>query len=262
MRSVDLNDYLSIDNEWARRLLGMEPFQQQRTTELIEREHNIQHYGELLHTYRDNLDALRRKYLLLTDEEVFVSWKDSIFAVPHSVFVNVRRQYMKSTLMEYASDSIICELGAGFGQNFFWMNGDLYGGECSSNGVTLGKLLGFDLREFNFYEPDTYSFIRPGTTVFTSHAIEQVPDSKIVIDALRGIKDRINFVVHFEPLYRKDRRNLMGLLRNKYALINDYNRNLMDCLENDSEIEIVRLDTDVYGRNPLNPTSILVWKFI
>ena len=37
MREISLNDYLSTDSVWARRLLGFEAFQQRRDRELVER---------------------------------------------------------------------------------------------------------------------------------------------------------------------------------------------------------------------------------
>jgi hypothetical protein len=60
----------------------------------------------------------------------------------------------------------------------------------------------------------------------------------------------------------KERRSLIGLLRNRYTQMNNYNTNLLECLQKDREIKIVSFAPDVYGINPLNPTSILLWKFL
>jgi hypothetical protein len=261
VRIVDLNEYLSVENEWTQRLLGLEPYQQRRTLELVERSYNVEHYGRLLREYRDDVEALRKKFLHPSDQEVAFSLEDSVFSAPLSQFVSIRRSYMRRTLDGYANGALLCELGAGFGQNFVWLERDVYGGEYSESAVALAGLLGFDIRPFNFYEPETYEFIRPGTVVFTSHAIEQVPDASTVVKSLKGLRDRIGAVVHFEPLYHRDRRTLLGLLRNSYTQINDYNLNLLECLEGDPDIEILSLEEDVFGINPLNPTSILVWRF-
>lgn len=265
MRQIDLNDYLSKDNLWACRLLGFEKFQQERDTQLIEHEYNCKFYGKRLSDFGNDLNALRKRVNHGSDKEIVISIKDQLLALQENLFLKIKRSYMLGILQEYCGDSSICELGAGFGQNFIWLNQqihqEIYGGEFSSNGVKLGRLLGFDIQHFNFYESATYEFIRPQSTVFTAHAVEQVPDAGVIIDNLKQNKDKINCVIHFEPLYRNDRNNLIGLFRNKYALINNYNSNLLKLLHSDSDIEILLTKPDVYGRNPLNPTSIIIWRF-
>lgn len=57
------------------------------------------------------------------------------------------------------------------------------------------------------------------------------------------------------------RTNLLGLLRNKYIEMNDYNRNLWTILESRNDIEIIEFDQDVIGINPLNSSNLIVWKF-
>lgn len=266
MRLIDLNDYLCSDNIWARRLLGIEPFQQHRTMDLIEREYDSDLYGKRLSSFMDDLDALRVRVLRAPEKEIVVSIKDQIAVMFVPIFLTIKCQYMVSTLNRYTDNTEVCELGAGYGQNLLRLQAEqersLYGGEYSDNAVALAKLLGLEVHHFNFYEPVTYEFIRRGTTVFTSHSVEQIPDAQVIIGNLKRIRNRLSYVVHFEPLYRQDRHNLIGLLRNKYTNINDYNKNLLECLRRDPEIDIVYMETDVFGRNPLNPTSILVWKFM
>jgi hypothetical protein len=97
--------------------------------------------------------------------------------------------------------------------------------------------------------------------VLTCHALEQLPDARCVIAALERVRERILRVVHVEPLFRPSRHNLIGMLRNRYAELNDYNRNLLEVVESHPEIEIQKLETDVFGNNPLNPSSVLVWQF-
>lgn len=265
IRTINLNEYFSRDNVWTCRLLGLEPFQQHRTVNLIKREYDSDFYGQRLSEFKDNLDALRDKALHGTNEEIVISIKDKLFLAHLRNFLAIKRHYMLLTLDKYAANTQVCELGAGFGSNLLWLQLEqqrvLYGGELCDNAVTLGRLLGLEIRRFNFYEPETYELIRPGSTVYTSHAIEQVSDAQIVVDSLKNFRDRITCVIHFEPLYRENQNDLIGLLRCRYTQINDYNRNLLECLRSCSEIEIVHMETDLFGRNPLNPTSILVWRF-
>jgi len=118
-----------------------------------------------------------------------------------------------------------------------------------------------DVIEFNYYEAADYAFIKPDTTVFTTHSIEQIPDATVIIDNLEKHKDKINYVVHFEPTVVRERTSLLGLLRNKYMELNDYNRNLIDVLKSRDNIEILELQTDVFGFIPLNSSNLIAWKF-
>jgi hypothetical protein len=118
-----------------------------------------------------------------------------------------------------------------------------------------------DVREFNYYESGDYDFIRPNSTVFTTHSIEQIPDATVIIESLEKQKEKINYVVHFEPTVIEERDSLLGMMRNKYLELNDYNRNLVSVLKNKKNIEILEFRTDVFGLVPLNSANLIVWKF-
>lgn len=260
-RPVDLNDYLSADNVWTARLLGIEPFQQQRTLELIGREYDEGFYGRLLEQYRNDPDALRRRVLDPPTDEIVASFGDRLFFLPLRRFHAIKRDTIRAALHRFGGDAPRCELGAGYGSNFLWQDIALYGGEYSPKARELAALLGHEVHRFNFFETGSYEFIRPGTVVYTCHGIEQVPDARPVLEGLKSVRDRIECVVHFEPLHGPHRRDLLGLLRNRWGEINDYNRNLIACLEEDPDVEVLHLEPDVFGNNPLNPAGILVWRF-
>ena len=118
-----------------------------------------------------------------------------------------------------------------------------------------------DVCEFNYYTENDYDFIKPDSTIFTSHSIEQIPDATVIINHLEKQKSKINYVVHFEPTIVAERTTLLGLLRNKYLELNDYNRNLITVLKGRNDIEILELKTDIFGLVPLNTTNLIVWKF-
>ena len=85
---------------------------------------------------------------------------------------------------------------------------------------------------------------------------------KTVIDLLTtSFRKDANYVVHFEPTVVNERTSLLGLLRNKYMELNDYNRNLIYVLKERTDIEILELKTDIFGLVPLNTTNLIVWKF-
>jgi hypothetical protein len=117
-------------------------------------------------------------------------------------------------------------------------------------------------QHFNFNDPRTLEFVPRGSLVFTAHAIEQIPLlQEEFVEALcrRGPK----WVVHFEPCYADHAMgSLLGLMRRRYAEINDYNRNLVDLLrgvEARGRIRIVDHRRDCLGISPFNSTSVLVW---
>jgi len=262
---VDFNSHFSQNNVWTSRILGLEPFQQKRDEDLVTREYEKDSYSKILDTYRDNPQILRQLIIKPDQTLSVVSLGERLLLSPLNVYYTIARYHMWKTLQSEHSP-FICELGAGYGPNLLWYKAyggqrQIYAGEYSESARILGGLLGLEIHSFNFYLPETYRFIKEHSLLFTSHAIEQIPDANVFIAALKGIRDRVKRVIHFEPVYREDRRTLIGLMRNRYAKINDYNTNLMECLKNDPEINILSFEPDLYGINPLNPSSILVWEF-
>jgi len=261
MREIELGDYLSADHPWTRRLLGLEPFARVRDRAQVEREYDRDVYGKLLETYRDDPEALRRFTRSERTDPVTLSLGDRIYAAERRELMAVIQRTLREAVALHAPKGRVCELGAGYRTNFFFLEGELYGGELSANARALAERLDHEIHAFDFHDPASYAFIRPGSAVLTCHALEQIPDARGVIAALERQRAHILRVIHVEPLYRATRHNLLGLLRNRYTELNDYNRNLLACVEDHPEIEILALETDVFGNNPLNPSSVLVWQF-
>jgi hypothetical protein len=261
VRSIELDDFLSADNVWTRRLLGLEPFQRTRDSELVEREYDRDLYGELLARYEADPAAFRRELSQSRAEEVVVSLGPKLVSVPLDEFKRLRAGSISEILDRYNGASGLCELGAGYGQNSIALGREIYGGEFSPAAVKLARRMGIEIVEFDFYDPGSYEFIRPGSVVMTSHAVEQIPDAKGVIEGLHRVRDRIDTVIHFEPMYRPKPVTLLDHLRNRYMELNDYCRNLLETIETEPGIEILEHQPDVFGLNALNPTSILAWRF-
>jgi hypothetical protein len=265
IREITLDEYLDGSNPWTARLLGTESFQKKRDAEQVDREYDRDFYGERLRAF----DADPKSFLTWQpygdDAEIVASMGNAIFRLPHSAYVGIKRGTFLALLDRFEVSGALCELGAGNGQNHLWLRASqprpVYGGEYSQNAVELARRLGLEIRAFDFYERKDYELIRAHSTVFTFHAIEQIPDARCILDGLKSRRDQIDRVIHFEPLYRPARTDLLGRLRNRYAEINDYNRNLLACLQGDREIEIEHLEEDAFGNNPLNPASVVVWRF-
>lgn len=118
---------------------------------------------------------------------------------------------------------------------------------------------------FDFYDANTYHFLETAPApvlVMTSHAIEQLPSAKIVLDTLTQYRDRIHHVIHFEPVYRPNDDTILGAFRRQYVETMDYNRDLLFELQQRPEIQLIRDEPNVIGLNPLNPSSIIEWKFV
>ena len=265
MQEITLGEWLDENNPWTARLMGEDAFQQTRDAEQIDQEYDHDFYGKRLARFHADPDRFERTPLYGETNEIVASVGDRLFRMPHSGFVGIKRNAFLAILDRFEVSGELCELGAGNGQNHVWLqasqNRPVYGGEYSKNAVELAGHLGFDIAHFNFYEPDDYALIRPNSTVFTFHAVEQIPDARCIIAGLKSRRDHVDRVIHLEPLYRPDREGLFGRLRNRYAEINDYNLNLLPCLQEDPDILIEHAEEDAFGNNPLNPASIIVWRF-
>lgn len=265
MIPVSINEYLNKDNAWSSRLLGLTDFQKKRDVQQVENEYNLDKYAKLMSFDFKTIEEYKFKEfeqagLHPITGEMFISKGDDVFKTSVQ---EARKQYyelIQSRLKKYQSKNI-CELGCGYGYNLSYLGENAYGGEYSKNAVELGQKLGLEVSEFNYYNLEDYNFIKPESTIFTTHSIEQIPDATCIIDGLEKQKDKINYVIHFEPTVVKERTSLLGLLRNKYMNINDYNRNLIDVLKSRSTIEILEVEIDIFGLVPLNTTNLIVWRF-
>lgn len=268
MKPVSLNEYLSAENAWTSRLVTDESGSPKtRDAALIDREYNLDLYGRRLEAARRDLEGFRTRSLFgLPSTPLWASIADEIYHLPSCMFIALKRQRILEIVERFCGDEALCELGAGNGQNLIWLQHyqrrRVYGGEYSANAVELGRLLGLELSPFNYYEPGDYDLIKDPSSVLTVHSIEQIPDATVIVDSLRARRDRLRTVVHFEPVFNHGRQDLLGRLRNRYARLNDYNVNLLEVLEMADDITILHRELDVLGNNPLNPSSILVWRFV
>jgi hypothetical protein len=261
MELSSLNEFLNKENTWTKRLLGDELFQKNRDIQQVEQEYNQDKYKKLLDC---NLKSIKEaKFKQLGDDvkaETYLSLGDEIFKTDVLNSSTIYDSLIKSKVQQYAS-SYYCELGCGYGYNLSNLEGQVYGGEYSLNAVKIAESFGIDVKPFNYYNLDDYSLIKNDTTVFTVHSIEQIPNADCIMEGLARNRDKINYVVHFEPSYIEERANLIGLLRNKYIEINDYNRNLFSLIRSRTDIEIIEWRRDAIGINPLNSANLMVWRF-
>lgn len=284
MDPVDLNELPSWSDWPARMLLADLPVEG-RTLDRVEAEYEQDKYAKCL-------DELKRKggtqvsaedikrfefgqYGMATQTTVCVSRGDQLFTASLSeardAYYELLAQHLEP---ELAAVNNVVELGCGYGFNLWWLSKRFpgkrwHGGEYSRNAVELAQRLygagnEIAIHQFNFYDA-TYAIldaIAGPMVIFTSHAIEQLPSAQCVMAALAGHRRRIAAVVHFEPGYEAHRDGLLGLMRRRYAEINDYNRDLVGLLAGASNVQITALEPDAFGLNPLNPTTVIRWQFV
>jgi hypothetical protein len=171
--------------------------------------------------------------------------------------------------------SVVVELGCGYGYNLWKLSREFSGrqfsgGDYSGNAVRLAGML-FDaeqnikVRRLDLYSP-RYELLETlgdsgSWVIFTVHAVEQLASASPLLNALTPYRERIQAVFHFEPANELHDGSLLGLLRQRYAIFNDYNRDLVSRLQERSDIAIVQLQKHVFGANPLNPMSVIEWRF-
>jgi hypothetical protein len=264
---------------WVARLLDLESFSPvNRSTDKVHAEYDQVKYKKCLEGYQRSLrttsveDVKQGEFGLVSQTELCISIGDRLYV---TTLAEARASYYKmiaETLEErIRAAQAVVELGAGYGFNLHLLHARhggkrFRGGEYSANAVSLAEYLyagepDITVERFNFYDSE-YELLRGyerGTVlVFTSHAIEQLPSARHVVERIKTYPC-VREVIHFEPAFEmQDSTTMLGLMRQKYARINDYNRDLMSSLRY-AGVRITRSDVNVFGMNPLNPTSIIGW---
>jgi len=105
--------------------------------------------------------------------------------------------------------------------------------------------------------------IPPGAVIYTSYAAQYVPRlSSSFVDQLALFSPSV--VIHIEPCYEHcEGKTLLGLIRQRYIEVNDYNTNLVTVLHEQrdrDDIEILEERPAVFGSNPLLAASVIVWR--
>jgi hypothetical protein len=279
---VELAD-LSQWSSWPARLLGLEQMPGcQRTIEKIDREYDKDKYARCLKYARSvakaKLSAERvRAFEQDADNRLICTARgNELIAMPGQVAMRRYEEMLAKTMRAAIREAaVIVELGCGFGYHLWTLSRQFpgkqfIGGDYSENAVRLAALL-FDaypnikVSRLNLYAPQYELLEELGDAspmlIYSVHAMEQLRSATPVLNALSRYRDRIHSVFWFEPANELHDSSLLGLLRRRYAEVNDYNRDLVSRLRERNDITIVQLQEHVFGANPLNPLSIIQWKF-
>ncbi|MDF5709877.1 MAG: hypothetical protein PUP90_19970 [Nostoc sp. S4] len=267
MKISSWNQYLSSNNPWSDRLLGLKKFSIKRDLEQVEREYDQEKYGSIVEFEFNNIELYRTKelenYGLTEKDNTFISLSEEIFETNISLAWSIYSSIISSFVKRY-NPSRICELGCGYGYNFSYLKNicsEVYGGEYSTNAMKIANRLGLEVQNFNYYNLEDYQIIKAGSSILTIHSIEQIQSAKYFIDGIYQLSKNIDFIFNFEPCFLNNRNSWIGTLRNRYIEINHYNKDLINILKSRNDIEIIEYHPDYIGINPLHPTSVIIWRF-
>lgn len=286
-RRISLND-LPKQSPWPARLLGLAPWAIPcRTIKKIDQEYDKDKYAKCVDYYTNATNAGEKVtpeeckqfefglYGLDAVSKICVSYGNDLYEVKLSeARAEIYRLLLETMRGEVEKCGTVVELGCGYGYNLWLLrqrfpHKDLLGGEYSENAVQLASRLyqhdpKLRVLHFDFTKGQSYRLlegVKPPIVILTVHAVEQLRSSSRLLAALWRYKQSIQAVFHFEPVYALHDETLLGLMRRRFTEKNDYNRDLLSKLQQKPHVRILRAQADVFGLNPLAPTSIIEWKF-
>jgi hypothetical protein len=281
-RRVDLAD-LSAWTTWPARLLGLQQAPAcERTIEKIDREYDKDKYARCLEYARGlareelSPEKVRAFEQDFGSKVICAAEESELIAIPGQMAMRRYEEILVKAMRGVIREaSVIIELGCGYGYNLWNLSREFpgkrfLGGDYSENAVRLAALLfeacrNIKVSRLDLYSPQYELLEELGDSgpllIYTVHAVEQLRSATPLLHALSPHRNRIRSVFHFEPANELHDSSLLGLLRRRYAEVNDYNRDLVSRLRERTDISIVQLQKHVFGVNPLNPTSVIQWKF-
>ena len=280
MTVLDINE-LPLWSPWPERLLGMKPWNVPvRHTQKVDREYDKEKYLSCLDFFRTSdgvysPQAVREfEQGLTSDEEICVAKRDQLLLMTSREASDTFDDWFARALSsDIGQSSSVIDLGCGYGYSLWFLRqrfpGKRYwGGEYSRNAVKLASLLfqnepDITVRHFDFYDSTFHlpEKLEGPVLLFTVSATHQLPSAEPFIRALSKHEMDVRAVCQFEQVYELYDDSLMGLMRRRYCEMNDYNRDLLTLLRQESNIEITTIDANVFGSNPLAPLSFIRWQF-
>jgi SAM-dependent methyltransferase len=265
---------------WPMRICGLASWNiPSRTEEKVNGEYDKNEYLRCLAFAKENPgispENVRAFEMRVQDRKsICVSQKEMLYELSTAKLLSVDADLLLEVIQPFMEEvDAIVELGCGYGINLWEINKrypekTYIGGEYSQNAIALAELLyaghpNMRFEAFNYYAPSYGIFDQcksKKTLVLTRHSIEQIPSAAPFVQGVTQYLDRIVIGVHLEIVRENHGTSLLGLMRERYILLNDYNRDILSQLKSHPKIEVLRNDPDVYGISPLNPTSVVVWK--
>lgn len=281
-RRVDLAD-LPQWSPWPARLLGLqEAPSSKRTLEKIDREYDKDRYARCLEYARQaapgklSIEKLREFEQGADSSLICTARGNRLLAIPGRQAIRCYEKVLLNAMRAAIRDvSVVVELGCGYGYHLWNLSRHFpgkrfIGGDYSENAVRLAAFLfetnpNIKVSRLDLYSPRYDVLADLGGSgpmlIYTVHAVEQIASATPFLEALSPHRSRIRSVFNFEAVNEDYDDSLLGLMRRRYAEVNDYNRDLVSRLKERKDISIVRFQKDVFGANPLYPISVIQWKF-
>ncbi|WP_196599563.1 hypothetical protein [Pectinatus frisingensis] len=226
---------------------------------------NIAEIEKKIYIGKEVLGCAEGQYCL---EKDIIFYREQI-----KLYMQVLKTYLKNV------NSLI-ELGAGYGAIILKLaqqmrkenvNVNYFAGEYTENGLKalelLSKRAGINIKtgKCDFFKLTADDIFKSASKpiIYTSYALMYIPE--LQSDFVEYILS-LNPVmcVNFEPCYEAyDSDSIYGILCRKYIEVNDYNRNLVNILDEaqrKGRIEIVEKRNNVFGNNVLLPISVIAWR--
>jgi hypothetical protein len=279
INKISLDD-LPLHSKWPKRLLGIDDFRKRskNKSELL-REYETEKWGPLY-------QAVLGDPSIASPEEVLPRFFAGNPTIPCLIrgemgTTNCLRadqaqvELLSAVFSSMTNVSNVFELGSGFGSTTLqlarkpWASGVHFsGGELAPSGVALGNLLSSRMQvsarfsEFNFLDSGSYALIPEGAVIFSCMSLVSI--SLLGQGVMESILNRKpSAVVFMESLYPPETdASLLHLMVRRYIDLNDYNRDLFALLESNraqGKLKIDFFERDVFGFNPLLPSSLAVW---
>jgi len=267
---------------WPARLLGLEPWAQRtRSHSDLIREFEHEKWGSLL----ERLQGAAEPVTIDTVEEwVMGDVPDGLCSLDGRLellpALEARAHYLRlieALVARHLPAPAVAELGCGFGSVIVrlaarWKDSGwrFLAGDLSQSAVEIVRRLAassdlpIEASLFDFSSIANCELaIPPGSlllTSFATHYLRTIPNE--CIEALADY--RPSAVIHLEPCIEHcDPKTMLGLLRQRYIEVNDYNTNLVTLLremERAGKVEILEETPELFGQNPLLTASVVIWK--
>ncbi len=215
-----------------------------------------------------------------SEDSCLISIEDSVFLTEYKTAYSLQNMIVNQALcalIEKFQISQVVELGCGNGVNLFNLYEKMplakaFGGDIASNAVELGNkiaqkcMLPIYFYEFDYYNPRDLVRVTSGIQgdymIFTCHSIEQISIKKSnLFGNILKLENPPKLVVHLEPILDYNDSNFQSVLAINYSKQNAYNQDLLSMIDElkSSKIKIHSFKKRIFGINPFNPTSLLVW---
>jgi len=204
-----------------------------------------------------------------------------VVRLPRAAFIGARRALRMRALMDVClpETTVVIELGSGWGINlldlflsggprtasYYALEPTESGRECTELLASLEPALRLATLPFDFHGAD-YSKLphdNPHVLVFTSHALEQIPELRE--EAISGLFELGASItgVHFEPIGWQIEENTTGIgATREYSLKHSFNQNLwplLSKLDSEGEIAIETVVPDILHHKVENASSLVIW---